>query len=131
MKNEKSCGAIVLDEDKVLVIKHNAGHVGFPKGHIEGTETEEETAIREVKEETGIDIKVDTNYRYTLNYSPKEGVLKEVVFFKGEKIGGEIKPQIEEVQEVSFVPMNKVLDMIDFEDVKEMYKKFLEDMKKN
>ena len=58
MKFEKSCGAIVLDENKVLVVTHQAGHTDFPKGHMEGNEIEEETAIREVKEETNIDIEL-------------------------------------------------------------------------
>ena len=56
MKQEKSCGCIVLDKRTVLLIKHNSGHWDFPKGHVEGEESEVETAIREVKEETGLDI---------------------------------------------------------------------------
>ena len=32
---EKSCGVIVFYNDKVLLIKHNLGHIGFPKGHVE------------------------------------------------------------------------------------------------
>ena len=131
MKYEKSCGAIVIDDNKVLVIKHRAGHVGFPKGHVEDGETEVETAIREVKEETGIDIEVDTNYRYTTNYSPKEGVSKEVIFFLGKVIGGKIKPQYTEVDEVSFIPMDRVLDKLDFDDMKELYKNLLKDIKKD
>lgn len=58
MKYEKSCGAIVIEDGKVLLVKHNAGHWDFPKGHVEEGETEFETAIREVKEETNIDIKL-------------------------------------------------------------------------
>ena len=58
MKKEKSCGIIVFDNDKVLVVKHLDGHYGFPKGHVENNETEEETAIREVKEETNCDAKI-------------------------------------------------------------------------
>ena len=59
MKSEKSCGAIVLSPDntnrKVLLIKHeNGGHWAFPKGHVEEGETEVETALREIKEETGL-----------------------------------------------------------------------------
>ena len=131
MKYEKSCGAIVIDDNKVLVIKHRAGHVGFPKGHVEDGETEAETAIREVKEETGIDIEVDTNYRYTTNYSPKPGVSKDVIFFLGKVVGGEIKPQVEEVSEVKFVPIDEALDMIHFDDMKEIYRNVLKDIKKD
>ncbi len=130
MKQEKSCGAIVIDNEKVLVVKHNAGHVSFPKGHMEKGETEKETAIREVKEETGIDIEVDTNYRYTISYSPKEGVMKDVVFFLGKATGGELKPQEKEVSKVEFIPFNEVESSITHDDVKELFRQVLKDIKK-
>ena len=41
MKKEKSCGIIVFDEDRVLLIKHNGGHISFPKGHVEEGDPEE------------------------------------------------------------------------------------------
>lgn len=130
MKQEKSCGAIVIDNEKVLVVKHNAGHVSFPKGHMEKGETEKETAIREVKEETGIDIEVDTNYRYTISYSPKEGVMKDVVFFLGKATGGELKPQEKEVSEVKFIPFNEVESSLTHDDIKELFRQVLKDIKK-
>ena len=46
MKKEKSCGIVVFDHDKVLVVRMLDGHYGFPKGHVEENETEEETAIK-------------------------------------------------------------------------------------
>lgn len=128
---EKSCGAIVIDAEKVLVVKHKAGHIGFPKGHVEKGESESETAIREVKEETGLDIEVDTNYRYTTNYSPKEGVSKEVIFFLGKVKGGELKPQYEEVSKVFFLPIDEALDYLNFADIKKIFKELLKDIKKN
>ena len=64
MKKEKSCGAIVYREKdgvEILLIKHkNGGHWAFPKGHVENKETEEETALREIREETGLTL---TDYR--------------------------------------------------------------------
>lgn len=132
MEYEKSCGAIVInDKDEILLIKHRVGHVSFPKGHMEEGETEEETAIREVKEETGIDITVDTNYRYITNYSPKKGVSKDVIYFLGHVVGGKIKPQYEEVSEAYFVPITEVLDCIDYDNMKELFKQFLKDIKKD
>ena len=57
MKHEKSCGCIIIEDKKVLLIKQTNGVWGFPKGHVEENETELQTAEREVKEETGLDIK--------------------------------------------------------------------------
>ena len=64
MKKEKSCGCIVFNDGKVLLVRHNKGHWDFPKGHVEPGETEEQTAKREVKEETNIDVEINTNFRY-------------------------------------------------------------------
>ena len=59
MKNEKSCGAIVELNGKILLIKQQkSGNYGFPKGHVLPNESEIETAIREVKEETNVDIEI-------------------------------------------------------------------------
>jgi len=61
-----SCGAVVYKKrphgSQILLIKQFAKDDawGIPKGHMESGETYTETAIREVKEETGIDIKIIT-----------------------------------------------------------------------
>lgn len=89
MFHEKSCGAIVYRKFhgniEILLIKHvNSGHWSFPKGHIEIGETEYQTALREIKEETGIDVLIDTSFREIVSYSPKKDTNKVVVYFLGE-----------------------------------------------
>lgn len=128
MKYEKSCGAIVIEDGKVLLVKHNAGHLDFPKGHVEEGETEFETAIREVKEETNIDIKIEKENRYISEYSPKEDVMKTVIYFLGEKIGGEDKPQIEEVSDVEWVDVNKAVERITHQRSKDIMMQVIKDM---
>ena len=129
MKYEKSCGAIVVEDGKVLLVKHNAGHWDFPKGHVEEGETEIETAIREVKEETNIDIKIEKENRYISEYSPKENVMKTVIYFLGEKIGGEDKPQIEEVSDVEWIDVNKAVDKITHQRSKKIMKQVINELK--
>ena len=128
MKYEKSCGAIVIEDGKVLLVKHNAGHWDFPKGHVEEGETEFETAIREVKEETNIDIKIEKENRYISEYSPKEDVMKTVIYFLGEKIGGEDKPQIEEISDVEWVDVNKAVERITHQRSKDIMMQVIKDM---
>ena len=97
---EKSCGAIIFNEGKVLVVKQTSGFYGFRKGHVEIGETEKETAIREVKEETGLDIKIISDKRYTQSYIVKENVHKDVVFFIAKLENNNEKRQVEEIEEI-------------------------------
>lgn len=111
MKKEKSCGAVVFrrlkNKVEVLIIKHrNGGHWSFPKGHVEGNETEHETARREILEETGIEVSFVTGFRETVTYSPKQNVLKDVVYFLAEGVTHEIKIQEEEISQVKWININ-------------------------
>jgi len=54
-------GCLFNDEGKVLLQKRgDSGKWGFPGGAIELGETPEETAVRELKEETGLDVEVES-----------------------------------------------------------------------
>jgi len=104
MKKEKSCGAVVYQfQDAqlyLLILKMRKGHYSIPKGHVENQESEEETALREIKEETNLKVKIDTNFREVITYFPFEGVSKEVVFFVAKYIDGEVKEQESEIIEI-------------------------------
>ena len=110
MEREKSCGALVfrLPEDvaspappDILLIRHRkGGHWSFPKGHVEAGESERQTALREVREETGLRIKLVSGFRHSVEYAPKPGVQKQVVYFLGYEIGGLLRPQEEEISEL-------------------------------
>ena len=105
MKKEKSCGAIVYRIDNgnvlVLMVKHvNGGHWSFPKGHVEQNETEAQTAKREIKEETGIDVEIDTRFKEKVTYSPKKDVLKDVIFFAAKTEKEDFIRQQEEISKI-------------------------------
>ena len=88
---EKSCGIVLLNSNKVLLLQHpdttTSGHWDFPKGHIEKGEDEIQTALRELKEETSIDnVKIIGDFNHLISYNllrGKKTILKEVVFFLG------------------------------------------------
>lgn len=115
MMKEKSCGAVVFKNDKVLIVKQNDGHFGFPKGHIEFNETEEETAIREVKEETNVSIDIDSNCRYLVTYSPSEGITKDVVYFLAYAKNDDTIPQEEEISKVMWLFPEKAFEVLTYD----------------
>ncbi len=126
-EREKCCGCIVIKENNVLLIKQNEGHWGFPKGHVEENETEIETATREVKEETNLDVEVDSNKRYTTEYVTNAGKLKQVVFFIAKCIGGEIKAQECEVSEIRWVGFEKAIKLITYDNTRALFEKVIDE----
>ena len=126
MNKEKSCGAVVVRKTKdtilYLIVMHNKGHYSFPKGHVEEGETEEETAVREIKEETNIDVSIDTGFRKVNTYSPKPMVIKDVVFFVGEALTYDAVPQESEIKKVLFLDYATAYDTLSYEKDKAILK---------
>ena len=88
--HEKSCGAVVYARDtdtgdiKFLLVRGTSNRVGFPKGHIERGETEFETALREIYEETSLNVVLKTDFKEEYEYSIGGFINKKVVYFLAE-----------------------------------------------
>jgi bis(5'-nucleosidyl)-tetraphosphatase len=85
---EQSCGAVVVltnTEPKYLLLQYDAGHWDFVKGNVELNESEKDTVIRELQEETGIvDARFLDGFREKIEYFyRRQGttIHKEVIFF--------------------------------------------------
>ncbi|MBR4555051.1 MAG: NUDIX domain-containing protein [Ruminococcus sp.] len=120
MLHEKSCGAIVYRKyhgnTEILLIKHiNSGHWSFPKGHVEGDETEVETAKREILEETGIDVNLDPTFRETVTYSPRKDTVKVVVYFIARAKNTDFVPQEDEISEIKWVEIDRAGQVLAYE----------------
>ena len=79
----------------------NYGHTSLCKGHQEEGESDEETAIREIKEETSLDVKLDTSFKTKITYSPNELSLKDVYFFLATPIDSSLTPKDDHDEEVA------------------------------
>ena len=122
MEKEKSCGAIVInDNNEILLVKTIRGFFGFPKGHVEAGETEEETAIREVKEETNIDIEIISETKFILSYKVDGVIDKDVILFIAKPISNKLNRQEEEISEVTWVDISKVESYFDFDNIKKLW----------
>lgn len=125
---EKACGCIIIEKDKVLLIKQTQGHWGFPKGHVEENETEPETAIREVKEETNMDVEIDASKRYSMEYVTDKGKQKQVVLFVAKYTGGDIKAQESEISNIKWLNFNEAIETITYDNTRELFKKVIEEL---
>ena len=117
MTYEKSCGAVVFRREKisrkkekayVLIIKHEgSGHGSFPKGHMEFGENERMTAVREVFEETNVNININESFRCSVRYNPRPGTEKEVIYFLAFTKQTETKPRPGEIAYAEWVGLDE------------------------
>lgn len=108
---EISAGGVVYQKinNKIefLMIQDRFSRWSLPKGHQEENETLEETALREIEEETGIIGKVidnlgEVSYKY---FHPATGITEKFVYFYlVEAISGEIKAQLSEIKQAIWLP---------------------------
>ena len=128
MMLERSCGTIPYTYQNgrllyLLVQVGDGGCCGFPKGHMEGNETEMETAFRETWEETSVKPGVDPGFRYEISYRLRNGNDKLVVYFPGD-IGEQIpahNPGFENFR-YHLLPYEEAYNALTFENAKEMLK---------
>lgn len=130
IKHEKSCGALVYrrkgDKTQFLLIQHrNGGHWAYPKGHVEQGENEYQTALREIKEETGLTVDLLQGFRQSVEYSPMPDVEKEVVYFLASpKEDGEgLQGQEEEVMDIRWVDAEDAERLITHDNDQKLMKK--------
>lgn len=134
MKLEKSCGAIVyrkINEDiEFLAVKSNSadGYWGFPKGHVEEDETEEETCKREVFEETGLTIVIHNGFKIYDKYELSESLHKDVVYFIACVTNQAVVLKEDEIIEYKWASFNEIYNMLTYDSTKNILvkaKKFL------
>ena len=130
LKKEKSCGCIIIKNNKVLLVyEKNRNFWGFPKGHVENGETEIETALREVKEEVGLDVDIDEEKRYVLNYIIRDEIDKTTVLYLATPKNENIIMQESEIEKFKWCEFDEALEVLTFENWKEMFKKVINDLK--
>ena len=101
---QKSCGAVVFrknQEVEYLVLHYGGGHWDYVKGQVERNESEQDTVVRELKEETSItDAYLLEGFREKIDYFyRREGrtIYKQVIFYLAEARNSEVRLSYEHV----------------------------------
>ena len=117
---EKSCGAVLFTkingERRYVLVISKAGDYGFPKGHVERGESETETALREIREETGVRAEIVHGFRKTIEYTMPSGTRKRVVIFAAEYKNQ--TPRAEDGRGLAVLPYGEALEAVTFDDFK-------------
>lgn len=110
----KSCGVIPFrwndGEREYLILLQTNNCWSFPKGHMEANETEEQTALRELFEETGLHARLISGQKAVSEYDIPPYTKKQVVLFLGE-VEGIVIPQETEVLNYKWV---KAIELKDY-----------------
>ena len=136
MPIEKSAGAIVFRRDKeikYLLIQYGWGHWEFPRGLIEKGESLEDTARREIKEETGIeDIRFISGFKEWIKFFFKlkgKNIMKIAIFLLAETKTEKVKLSYEH-KDYGWLDYKEALNRLTFENSKEVLKKANDFLKK-
>lgn len=133
MKQEYSYGAVVYmikDGIRYFLLEYmKQGHISLPKGHIEEGETPSQCALREIREETNLEVNLNTNFSHTITYYPMPGVKKDVTFFLATPTSLTIIPQEEEVSHIEWIKEDKALSLLTHDSDKEVLTSALEYLK--
>ena len=111
---------------EVLMIAMKSDRRSFPKGHILPRETREAAAVREIREETGIQVNILPDFCYQVA-SARKTDKRSVFFFLAEYDQGNLSAQEEEIDEAFWVPADEAVDLISFANDRTMYQTALEE----
>mgnify|MGYP002543046004 CR=1 FL=1 len=128
MQQEKSCGAVVFTriDNKIqyVIVQQLEGFHGFPKGHMENGETEQQTALREIQEEVGLKPQIMDGFRSLDEYiiSHKPDTMKQVVYFLAEYTNQPIVVQKEELLEATLCSFEEAYKTLEYSGSKRILK---------
>ncbi len=126
VKEEFSVAAIIYNENEYLLLKYGLGHWEFVKGHKEENESDDQTILRELKEETGItDAIIVPGFKEKYNY---------YFTFEGQKVHKSvncylIKSNTKDVKlsyehkDYAWLPFPKALNRLTYDNAKHILKK--------
>ena len=128
LQYEKSCGAVVYcqkgNEIMYLLACERSGYWVFPKGHMEEGESEHDTALREVKEETGLDVTFVEGFRmldeHNLAREGRPNTIKQTVYFLARYEEQEFVPQETEIAKIALMDYESAMETLQIESFKQI-----------
>ena len=132
---EHCAGAVVFTrqggEPRFVIVHSHLNRHGFPKGHVEEGEREEQTALREILEEVGLHARLIPGFRSVEVYRlpQKQNTWKQVVLYLAEYRDQTLSPQPDELRGAGLYSYEEAMELLEFESSKRILteaKAFLE-----
>ena len=123
MNWEHSCGAVLYQlkngEPYYILVEGSSGF-GFPKGHMEANESEIQTAVREIWEETGVHAVVDQSFCRSVEYPvlKKKDTCKKITFFIATYPEEETPSPRHEIKRMKNVPFDQAKELLWLDELK-------------
>jgi len=134
MASEFSAGGVVMnDRDEVIVIvptrraANGARVLALPKGHPDGSESSEQAALREVREEAGVQTEVIDSLGEVRYWYQRGGrrIAKSVEFFLLRYVSGDVADHDHEVEQARWVPAAEAVETLTYAGERDMVRRAL------
>ncbi|MFL5818455.1 MAG: NUDIX hydrolase [Conexibacter sp.] len=132
-EQERSAGGVVVRGDEAIVIvptrrgAQGQRVLALPKGHVDPGETPDQTALREVREETGVEAEMVEklgDVRYFYQRSGKR-IFKRVTFYLFSYRSGSLEDHDDEVEEARWMPLGEAIEALSYDGEREMAERAL------
>jgi 8-oxo-dGTP pyrophosphatase MutT (NUDIX family) len=132
-EQERSAGGVVVRGDEVIVIvptrrgAQGQRVLALPKGHVDPGETPDQTALREVREETGVDARLVEKLGEVRYFYQREGkrIFKRVTFYRFSYLAGSLDDHDDEVEEARWMPLPAAIEALSYDGEREMAERAL------
>lgn len=110
---ERGAGGVVFDDTgNVLLLRHASGHWVFPKGHVEAGETEIEAALREVREESGVEASCESEQCWHTSYVNPRGSKRLITWYACRALDARLRLEEALFVEGGFFPVEAALSKL-------------------
>lgn len=118
---------VVDDEIRWALVQEKSGRYGLPKGQIEPGETPAQTALREIREETGVRARLYRNVPPMEDiYRLADGRTKKVTYYLARFDGDRLYPDPSQVDGALLLPLENALTMLSHASVRKVLRKACE-----
>jgi 8-oxo-dGTP pyrophosphatase MutT (NUDIX family) len=134
MASEFSAGGVVMNDDQEVVVivptrraANGARVLALPKGHPDGEESSAEAALREVREEAGVEAEVVDSLGEVRYWYQRGGrrIAKVVEFFLLRYVSGDLEDHDHEVEQARWVPATEAAETLTYAGERDMVRRAL------